>query len=315
VRVVLIPLTTKQVKSQQTMQRIQPELKRLQAKYKNDRQKLNEEMMKFYKENKVNPLAGCLPIVLQMPLFIVLYRLILGLSAKPRPRHLPSNSEMFKSLVASGGKMRTFGIDLAAAAKSASGFGKAFPYYILIALVVGTGFYQQRQMTSRMPQNAMNQQMQVVGKVFPAFIGLISYSIPAGVVVYFIVSNFWQIGQQAITFKHFDPPPGSPAAAGGARGKGGEKGDGAGGKGKGSKPPPDKPRPSGAAGGNGRVTKSPGANKPPKGARPAARSSAKPAKGKRPPPAPRPKGLPPSKSKGPGPQGPGGAKDQRRKDT
>jgi len=82
VRVFLIPLTTKQVKSQQAMQRIQPELKRLQAKHKNDRQKLNEEMMKFYKENKVNPLAGCLPILLQAPLFIVLYRLILDLSHK-----------------------------------------------------------------------------------------------------------------------------------------------------------------------------------------------------------------------------------------
>ena len=89
VRIFLIPLTTKQVKSQQAMQRIQPELKRLQAKHKNDRQKLNEEMMKFYKENKVNPLAGCLPILLQAPLFIVLYRLILDLS-KDGPSTIPT---------------------------------------------------------------------------------------------------------------------------------------------------------------------------------------------------------------------------------
>src|SRR5258706_2771071 len=80
VRLILFPLTAKQAKSMQAMQRVQPELKRLQAKYKNDRQKLNEEMMKFYKENNINPLAGCLPLILQMPLFIVLYRLILELT-------------------------------------------------------------------------------------------------------------------------------------------------------------------------------------------------------------------------------------------
>src|SRR5947207_2940694 len=76
VRLVLYPLTVKQTKSMQAMQRLQPEIKRLQQKHKGDKQKLNEEMMKFYKENQVNPLAGCLPLLLQMPLFIVLYRLI-----------------------------------------------------------------------------------------------------------------------------------------------------------------------------------------------------------------------------------------------
>ena len=88
VRVLLIPLTAKQVKSQRAMQQLQPELKKLQAKYKGDRQKLNEEMMKLYKEHKANPLAGCLPLILQMPLFIILYRLIIDLSKVP-PRHIP----------------------------------------------------------------------------------------------------------------------------------------------------------------------------------------------------------------------------------
>src|SRR3954454_2265986 len=80
VRVVLFPLTAKQARSMQAMQRVQPELKRLQQKYKNDRQKLNEEMMKFYKENNINPLSGCLPLLIQLPLFLVLYRVIEGLS-------------------------------------------------------------------------------------------------------------------------------------------------------------------------------------------------------------------------------------------
>ena len=92
VRLVLYPLTVKQTKSMQAMQRLQPEIKRLQAKYKSDRQKLNEEMMKFYKENQINPLAGCLPLVLQLPLFIVLYRVIAGLThrshGKPSPKYI-----------------------------------------------------------------------------------------------------------------------------------------------------------------------------------------------------------------------------------
>ena len=293
VRIFLIPLTTKQVKSQQAMQRIQPELKRLQAKYKNDRQKLNEEMMKFYKENKVNPLAGCLPILLQAPLFIVLYRLILDLSDDGGPKHVPTDSKLYTSLLESGGEMVSWGFDLAKAASSVSGFGNAFPYYLLIAITVGTGYFQQRQMTSRMPKDGMNQQMQMVAKIFPVIIGFVSLSVPAGVVVYFIVSNLWQIGQQAVTFKAFPPPH----LANGAdkttprddRGKGKANG--------GSKSSGGAPRGGSGGGGGGRsggaAKKPPGRAQPPKG-------------GRRPPPSPRPKGLPPKGTS---------AKNSRRKDT
>ncbi|MFA5787137.1 MAG: YidC/Oxa1 family membrane protein insertase, partial [Actinomycetota bacterium] len=76
VRVVLIPLTIKQVRSTRAMQQVQPELKKLQAKHKGDKQKLNEEVMKLYREKGVNPLAGCLPLVLQFPIFIALYRML-----------------------------------------------------------------------------------------------------------------------------------------------------------------------------------------------------------------------------------------------
>ena len=114
VRVLLIPLTAKQVKSQRAMQLLQPELKKLQAKYKGDRLKLNEEMMKLYKEHKANPLAGCLPLILQMPLFIVLYRII------TRPERsvgdaqaCPARQLAVSRAVESGGKLESFGIDLA----------------------------------------------------------------------------------------------------------------------------------------------------------------------------------------------------------
>ena len=76
----ITPLTVKSTRSMLQMQRMQPEMKRLQAKYKDDREKLNEELMKFYRENKINPLGGCLPIVAQMPVFIIMYRLLRGLT-------------------------------------------------------------------------------------------------------------------------------------------------------------------------------------------------------------------------------------------
>ncbi|MDQ3896404.1 MAG: YidC/Oxa1 family membrane protein insertase [Actinomycetota bacterium] len=308
VRVLLIPLTTKQVKSQQAMQRIQPELKRLQAKYKDDRQKLNEEMMKFYKENQVNPLAGCLPIVLQAPLFIVLYRLILNLSHRPEPKHIPHSSKLFSSLLESGGAMVSWGIDLAKSASSVGGFGKAWPYYILVVITVATGFYQQRQMTARLPKDSLNPQMQMIGKVFPAMIGLISLSVPAGVVVYFIVSNLWQIGQQAVTFRAFPPP--HVAGGGTAKPDKAEKGGG--------KTPGDTGKGKGGGGGPAGNGARPRGGTPPRSGggatkKPAPKAPAK-NKGKRPPPSPRPKGLPGGGGK-PGQQKGTSAKNSRRKDT
>ena len=86
----LFPLTAKQAKSMIAMQRVQPEIKKLQAKHKGDRQKLNEEMMKFYQENKINPLAGCLPLLIQMPVFFALFRVL-----REPYSHLPVGSKLY----------------------------------------------------------------------------------------------------------------------------------------------------------------------------------------------------------------------------
>jgi YidC/Oxa1 family membrane protein insertase len=323
------------------MQRIQPELKRLQAKYKDDRTKLNEEMMKFYKENKVNPVAGCLPLLLQTPLFIVLYRLILGLTHKPAPKHVPVSSDLYRSLVQSGGKMVSWGIDLAQSASTQKGFGKAWPFYILIALTIASGFYQQRQMTARMPAGAANAQMKMIGRVFPIMIGLISFRIPAGVVVYFIISNIWQIAQQDITFRTLGPATGGPPAKTDK-----DEGEGKGGKvgGKGRPTPSGGGKPKLGRGGKpakpvrksilgraqppkqGGKPQSP-SSKPASQSRPASQSKqppssrsvpkppAKPAKGKRPPPSPRPKGLPEAGPAQNGQAGPTAKNTPPRKDT
>src|SRR6185369_15596203 len=90
VMLALFPLTAKQAKAMLNMQRAQPEIKKIQAKYKNDRAKQNEEMMKFYQENKINPLAGCLPLLVQMPVFLALFRVM-----RDPYKHIPKGSDLY----------------------------------------------------------------------------------------------------------------------------------------------------------------------------------------------------------------------------
>src|SRR4051812_37359036 len=97
VMLLLTPFTIKSTRSMLAMQRLQPELKRLQQQHKNDRQALNEAMMAFYKEHNVNPLSGCLPMLLQMPVFFALYEAIRGLTSNP-PKNLSHSSDLFQSL-------------------------------------------------------------------------------------------------------------------------------------------------------------------------------------------------------------------------
>jgi YidC/Oxa1 family membrane protein insertase len=152
--------------------------------------------------------------------------------------------------------MVSWGIDLAKKASGVKGLGSALPFYILVLLTVLTGYYQQRQMTSRTPPDAQNQQAQMMGKIFPLFFGFISLNIPAGVVVYFIVSNAWQIGQQAILFRSMDaanpPPAGGAKSTGGEAPKPGPSGPKSGPKGGGT-PAKPKPKPTRGSGGNGRA--------------------------------------------------------------
>jgi YidC/Oxa1 family membrane protein insertase len=227
VRLALFPLTAKQARSMQKMQLVQPEIKRLQAQYKNDRQKLNEEIMKFYKENKINPMAGCLPLVLQMPIFFALFRVL----SDPH-KHLPTDSNLFEAFCgnldakACGSTagfprgLKFLGMDLGQAASEISGgFTDALPYFLLIALVVVTGYLQFKQTQSRQTSQT-NPQMAMMGKIFPVMFAFISYSLPSGVVLYFLVSNAWQIGQQALIFRTMPTPTigagGTVAATGSA---------------------------------------------------------------------------------------------------
>src|SRR5437763_12427687 len=103
VMVVLTPLTLKGTRSMMVLQALQPEMKKIQAQYKDDRQKLNEELLKFYKENNINPLGGCLPLLIQLPVFIILYNVLRGLTRLDAhstfdPKYLDHGSKLYNSL-------------------------------------------------------------------------------------------------------------------------------------------------------------------------------------------------------------------------
>ena len=214
VRLILFPLTAKQTRSMAAMSRVQPQVKKLQAQYKDDRQKLNEELMKFYKQEGINPAAGCLPLILQIPVFIALFRVIRGLSHSgqlawlqitvPKPSYLDSGSDMYRAIVKSGGRLVSWGFDLAQSAAGVGGtFAHRLPYVSLVVGYAVSGWVQQAMATKKNPQPATGQgaQMQSIMKIFPIFMAIFSYSMPAGLVVYWLASNLWTIGQQEILFR------------------------------------------------------------------------------------------------------------------
>jgi YidC/Oxa1 family membrane protein insertase len=228
VMVVVTPLTLKGTRSMMMMQQLQPEMRKIQTRYKDDRQKLNEELLKFYKENNINPLGGCLPLLVQMPVFLVLYQVLRGLTrrttdmgfdvgwvanqfgngtpitAAPEldrtfdPSYLDEGSSLYQSLSTST-QMDAFGMDLSESASQALGEGifHALPFLVLIAIVGATGFIQQRQIQGRNPGASINPQQQMIMKIMPIFLPVISFGLPAGLVLYFAVSNLYRIGQQA----------------------------------------------------------------------------------------------------------------------
>jgi len=201
VMIVLFPLTAKSSRSMLAMQRLQPEIKKLQAKHKGDRQKLNEEMMKLYQENKVNPLGGCLPLVVQFPVFIALFHVLRSTAAT-----VPQGSSLYKAIIAAQPNGLTFlGMDLSLkATDNHGGLLSALPYYILVALVFLTGYLQSRQSQRNAPSGG-NPQMQMVTKVLPIAFGAFSLFFPAGLVLYFFVSNLWRLGQQELIIRKIAP--------------------------------------------------------------------------------------------------------------
>ena len=202
VMIVLTPLTLRGTKSMLRMQQMQPEMKRIQKEFKDDRQRMNEELMAFYKEHGINPLSSCLPLLIQMPVFIVQYQVLQGLTRDGAdgfdPKYLDPSSQLYQDLVGQT-EMNWLGFDLAISPSQAlsEGFTTFLPYGIMIVIVLISGYVQQAQIQGRSQnqQNA-NPQQQMIMKILPLFIGVISFGLPGALVLYFVTSNLFRVGQQ-----------------------------------------------------------------------------------------------------------------------
>jgi YidC/Oxa1 family membrane protein insertase len=227
IRAIMIPLTLKQFKSMRALQTLQPEMKALQNKYKDDKQRQQQELMKFYKENKVNPLGSCLPLVAQLPVFISLFYM---LRKSLRGDICPGIQQAYKAVHGAaattpcgphGGAGFLFIPDLT---NKASGT----VLIVLILLYVGTQLASSLMMSSPTMDPTQRKIMLFMPLVFVFFV----INFPAGVLVYWITTNTWTIGQQYVVKRRLGPvrvPTVEVAAAsnGGGSSGGGSRGAGA----------------------------------------------------------------------------------------
>ena len=205
VMLVTTPLTLKGTRGMIKMQLLQPELKKIQEKHKGgDRQEMNAELMAFYQENNLNPLGGCLPLLVQAPVFLLLFRLIRGLTrigadGTFNPDHLTPSSKLYQALDGQS-RMMSFGLDLAESTSQAIGKSivHGLPYLALILIMIGAQYLQQKQVSARNPDgNVAMPQQKILLRVMPAFFGVISINFPAALVVYWVTSSMYRIGLQA----------------------------------------------------------------------------------------------------------------------
>jgi YidC/Oxa1 family membrane protein insertase len=184
VRLILFPLTWKQFSSAQAMQAIQPKIKELQKKYKNDRQKLQQETMALYQEHRVNPFASCLPIVLQLPVFISLYAAIAGRGPLSAPQYQASVQALYHAPF--------LWIPM---------LGKPDPYYVLLILYVVSQLIS----TELMLVNQTDKSQKMIMRAMPIMFVIFLWRFPAGLFVYWVTTNIWTIGQQLLIRRVMKP--------------------------------------------------------------------------------------------------------------
>lgn len=222
IRVLLIPIFVKQIRSSRNMQLVQPKLRELQKKYSHDRERLGQETMKLYKDEGINPMASCLPLLLQMPIFLSLFQVLngaantsggLGGGGNPKGYWLTRSPELIESL----SNATFFGAHLS---------DRFLPFdgqitqvhvitILLIIAMTGTLFITQLQMTRKnMPPEAltgpMAQQQKMMLYIFPLIFAVGGVNFPIGVLIYWLTSNLWTMGQQYYIIRK-NPAPGTPA--------------------------------------------------------------------------------------------------------
>jgi YidC/Oxa1 family membrane protein insertase len=254
-RLVLLPLGIKQIKSMQAMQALQPKIKEIQKKYKGNKQKAQEQTMKLYQDYGINPLGGCLPLLLQLPILFAFYAVIRAplpyaeedpdrpagsecdyASDAPLPgacfsnNHLPEESQLFVDVTEHNDENLHFLLMNLQCSPSNAGktvpvrdtqgqevegerlhcgdsIPDAIPYYLMLVLMFGTTLYSTRQSQRATPASAQTQQQKMISRIMPITFGVFGWAFPAGLLVYWIISNAFQIGQQSVMLKlgHIGP--------------------------------------------------------------------------------------------------------------
>jgi YidC/Oxa1 family membrane protein insertase len=213
IRAALIPLFVKQIKSSRNMQLIQPKVRELQKKYGHDRERLAQETMALYKDSGTNPFASCLPILLQMPIFLALFRMLDQASKKGKEHGFLNetlakqfgDAKLFDKIPVSGTFLDTKGVTevmiLAA--------------FLVLAMTATTFLTQRQLMSKNMPADALSgpyaQQQKMLLYVLPVVFAVGGIAFPIGVLVYWTVSNLWTMAQQFYVIRN-NPAPGTPAA-------------------------------------------------------------------------------------------------------
>ncbi|MGH8868693.1 MAG: membrane protein insertase YidC [Actinomycetes bacterium] len=212
VRILLIPLFVKQIHSMRAMQTLQPQMQEIRKKYKDDRQRQSQEMMKLYQEHGTTPLSGCLPIIVQAPFFIALFQVLYAVG----------NDEVkygfTRDLVDSAANASIFGAPIASRFLDPAGGDPTTVKIVtglMIALMTFTTFITQKQVmaknTAVTGDNPFAAQQKIMLYVFPAMFAVFGINFPVGVLIYWLTTNVWSMGQQFYVIHHM-PAPGTPAA-------------------------------------------------------------------------------------------------------
>jgi len=209
IRICLIPLFVKQIKAQRGLQALQPQMKAIQTKYKNDRAKQQEELMKLYKETGTNPLSSCLPILVQSPFFFALYH-VLSYIAQGRAVGVITD----KATIASAHHATIFGAPIYETFRTSPDTTTKIVAAVMIVLMTATTFITQRQLMVKNQAigqtNPLMQQQKILLYVFPAMFAVFGINFPIGVLIYWLTTNLWTMGQQLIVIRR-NPTPGSEA--------------------------------------------------------------------------------------------------------
>jgi YidC/Oxa1 family membrane protein insertase len=219
IRILLIPLFVKQINASRGMQLIQPEMKKIQQKYKGksdteSRKSMQEETMGLYKRTGTNPFASCLPILLQSPIFFALFRVLNGLSGIASGKNDPVGP-ITEKIAAQAESSTLFGAQLSSTFLGSDDLSVKILTVVLIILMSGSTFTTQRQlMMKNMPAAALDnpfaQQQKLLLYVLPVIFAVSGVNFPIGVLIYWLTTNVWSMGQQFFVIRRM-PAPGSPA--------------------------------------------------------------------------------------------------------